>query len=473
MLEEAPIAVDSFAHKEPGVLFFCSHVHEDHLRGLNKNWKRGTIYCSAVSALLLAKRWPALQVHLRPLELDRTHRLFFAGTADDGTIGSSGGAVEDKLPLDVTVVDANHVPGAVMFIFSGYFGTLLHTGDFRLHPEHAGLCTRQQLRGGLTRIYLDNTYCHPSFMQKPRQEVIKEITGAVSKKWPCLLFVSVYQLGKETLLSALARHLGTRVLVPPKRAEMLEVVGEATDTFRLQPCGPLEYPIASLWRLALEGCVWAVSRGDMRPALWRAASNGVSAFGISPTGWSTNATDDGLCDGVEQFAYSDHSSFIELVQFLSLLPVAPVSFLSPVPTLGGKFSYDGEEGVERLLELSGVPSVAYTVQGKRAERIVKAQPSGERTAVLKKSSKPVQFHGSLGSSLSESSESCVGRTVKFLELLDRPVAGPTRKSCPGLRMHSQPVAGRSATRRLDECLVRTEKTRSRSPNRTTRSSTSL
>merc|ERR1740130_2515002 len=108
-----------------------------------------------------------------------------------------------------------------MFVFAGYFGTLLHTGDFRLHADHAHMCALPPLRGGLTRIFMDNTYCHPHFVQKSREEVIEDILATVSQKWPCLLFVSVYQLGKEALLSALARRLGTRVYVSAKRAEMM------------------------------------------------------------------------------------------------------------------------------------------------------------------------------------------------------------------------------------------------------------
>ena len=171
LLEEAPIAVDSFNH--PGVelggpqIYFCSHAHEDHMKGLSKKWRKGRLFASEITGRLLKLRWPALDITV--LDLGKVHHI----NLDTG------------LEIQVYLIDANHVPGSVMFLFSGYFGSILYTGDFRLHQKHAGIAELSMLRDkALSRIYLDNTYCDPRFRQPQREDVAKAILRRVKKKWP-------------------------------------------------------------------------------------------------------------------------------------------------------------------------------------------------------------------------------------------------------------------------------------------------
>lgn len=64
---------------------------------------------SSCCELQVKEKW------IRPLEIGEAHMLML----DD--LG--------KERLTVTLIDANHCPGAVMFLFEGYFGTRLYTGE--------------------------------------------------------------------------------------------------------------------------------------------------------------------------------------------------------------------------------------------------------------------------------------------------------------------------------------------------------
>jgi DNA cross-link repair 1B protein len=59
---------------------------------------------------------------------------------------------EHKEQMTVTAIEANHCPGAVMFLMQGYFGTILHTGDFRYHPDMINQSILSEFSG---KLYFD------------------------------------------------------------------------------------------------------------------------------------------------------------------------------------------------------------------------------------------------------------------------------------------------------------------------------
>ncbi|KAJ3291013.1 DNA break repair nuclease, partial [Blyttiomyces sp. JEL0837] len=94
----------------------------------------------------------------------------------------------DVQGVTVTLIDANHCPGAVLFLCEIPQGSTdnqqsvkklkpiryLHTGDFRAHPSHAQHPAVQACLP-LDSIYLDTTYCRPSHTFPPQKAVIDAI----------------------------------------------------------------------------------------------------------------------------------------------------------------------------------------------------------------------------------------------------------------------------------------------------------
>ena len=68
-----------------------------------------------------------------------------------------------KEAISVVLIDACHCPGAVMFLFKGKFGTVLHTGDFRFHEhmlKHHLLCPPGRSNDEQRAITVDIDYLH-------------------------------------------------------------------------------------------------------------------------------------------------------------------------------------------------------------------------------------------------------------------------------------------------------------------------
>ena len=125
LLEEWGISIDLFTrprgYTKRDLVFFLTHVHEDHMQGLHCDWDYGPLHLSQESDVLLRKHYQAGAV------LDRfqpwpTHRYRKVKIRQH--------------TVEVACVPANHCTGSVMWLFILPTGrTVLHTGDYRLTPE--------------------------------------------------------------------------------------------------------------------------------------------------------------------------------------------------------------------------------------------------------------------------------------------------------------------------------------------------
>ena len=112
--------------------------------------------------------------------------------------------------MTVTLLDANHCPGAVMFLFDGHFGTVLYTGDFRYEenseifhaPIYEKLFSQHMV---IDLLYVDNTYWNVDEEFPSREECIEEIKKLVNQWEYSDVYIKIQsKLGKEEILYSLA-----------------------------------------------------------------------------------------------------------------------------------------------------------------------------------------------------------------------------------------------------------------------------
>ncbi|NXR93199.1 DCR1B exonuclease, partial [Hypocryptadius cinnamomeus] len=276
VLAGTPIAVDFWSlRKAAGArLFFLSHMHSDHTVGLSNI---PTCLSQPLSSGLPSPR--PLQVPkcwIRPLEVGQSH-----------VVGE----------VTVTLIDSNHCPGSVMFLFEGSFGTILYTGDFRYT---SAMQDEPALKGRhIDRLYLDNTHCHPERALPSRALATRQAAHLIRAHPQHHVVIGVYTLGKETLLVDLALEFSTWVVVSPWRLEEMRLL-ELPDVFTTE-----------------EGTGWirAVDVAEIRwdtLVTWNAQHPTIA---IIPTGRPVKVTH----PNIHLIPYSDHSSFEELREFVKWL----------------------------------------------------------------------------------------------------------------------------------------------------------
>ncbi|KAH7662290.1 DNA cross-link repair 1B protein [Dioscorea alata] len=218
-MEKGLVSIDRWVKGSQA--YFLTHLHADHTRGLSSLWTRGPLFCSPITARLLPSRFPGLDSSLiRVLEIGFTHSITLISKC-------SGSEVH----ILVTPIDANHCPGAVMYLFRGEFGTVLHTGDFRweLDSERAQLARRNLLDalGGerVDLLYLDNTYCHPFFSFPTREVAAQQVVDFIKQHPNDEIIIAVDNLGKENLLVYISQALGVKIWVWPERLKTMHILG--------------------------------------------------------------------------------------------------------------------------------------------------------------------------------------------------------------------------------------------------------
>lgn len=146
-----PIRVDCFtctahlpAPYNTPALYLLTHSHTDHILGLSSKSFAARVVCSPDTKEMLLRH----EIYLERIKKDAGEvatRTFAHLKVEVGVFGRDLlRAVPLNTPTEfelsstetvtITLIDANHCPGAVMFLIEGLRGTILHTGDVR--AEH-------------------------------------------------------------------------------------------------------------------------------------------------------------------------------------------------------------------------------------------------------------------------------------------------------------------------------------------------
>ncbi|PIN13556.1 ATP-dependent DNA ligase I [Handroanthus impetiginosus] len=336
LIPKTRFIVDGFKHADSNfsVSYFLSHFHSDHYTGLFPQWSKGIIYCSSTTAKLLHQVLKIPEKFVFPLPLSQP--LLIEGS-------------------EVCLIDANHCPGAVQFLFkvpvnydSGKsnssvvrFEKYVHTGDFRYSDEMKNESVISEFIGA-DAVFLDTTYCNPKFVFPSQEESIDYIVGVIKRMGVeneggvaknVLFLVATYVIGKEKILMEIAKRCERKIHVSSRKMEVLCVLGLGENGVFTED--ELESDVHVVgWNVL--GETWPYFRPNFVKMKEIMSERGYSkVVGFVPTGWTYEVkrnkfavrTKDSF--EIHLVPYSEHSNYDELREY--------VKFLKPkhvVPTVG-------------------------------------------------------------------------------------------------------------------------------------------
>lgn len=222
------IRIDNFTlhpDDEPPLACFLSHVHNDHLKGL-ETFKSTFVYCTAQTRELLLRleKYPhrmnfakgilesrkqtyrRLKNHLKPIPLETPTEI----------------ELSPVISIRVTLFDANHCLGSCMFLVEGNGRAILYTGDVRCEQWWVDSLIRNPMllpytkgNKSLDNIYLDNTFTSSDALDlefPSKAEGLSELIEKVSK-YPSdtIFYLDTWTFGYEEVWVALCAALNTKV----------------------------------------------------------------------------------------------------------------------------------------------------------------------------------------------------------------------------------------------------------------------
>lgn len=233
----------------PPLAYFLTHVHSDHLQGL-ESCKSPFIYCSPATReiLLRLEKYPHRMNFAKGI-LETRQQTYRHLKKLLKTIPLETPTVIDLAPeksIRVTLVDANHCVGAVMFLVEGDGKAVLYTGDIRSELWWVNTLKRHPLLLPYLRsdsghkplkqldcIYLDTTFAtkdNPYKHFPSKAEGTSELLQKVAK-YPkdTVFYFDTWTFGYEDVWLALCGFLDCQVHVDDYRFKLYRALAAGDE----------------------------------------------------------------------------------------------------------------------------------------------------------------------------------------------------------------------------------------------------
>ncbi|KAJ4866657.1 DNA LIGASE 6 [Raphanus sativus] len=304
------------------VAFFLSHFHSDHYSGLSSSWSRGIIFCSHITARLVEQILQVPSQFVFPLPTNQNVMI-------DGS--------------EVVLIDANHCPGAVQFLFKTNNGSerYIHTGDFRF-------CDSMRLDSflgdfvGCDGVFLDTTYCNPKFVFPSQEESVDYVISVIDKideesketERKVLFLVATYVVGKEKILIEISKRCKRKIFVDARKMSILNVLGFDGESGMFTEDKKESDVHVVGWNVL--GETWPYFRPNFVKMSEIMVEKGYDkVVGFVSTGWTYEVKRNKFAVKVKDsmeihlVPYSEHSNYDELREYIKLLKPKRV-----IPTVG-------------------------------------------------------------------------------------------------------------------------------------------
>ncbi|CAN6458631.1 unnamed protein product [Victoria cruziana] len=198
-----PFSVDTWSRSSRAKRYhFLTHAHKDHSSSIS-NYASFPIYATRLTKLLVIHQFSQVDESLF-IEM-RVGEPIVVDDPDCGFI--------------VTAFDANHCPGAVMLLFEGEFGNILHTGDCRLTVDCIQNLPMQyaSIRGRKPQICLDYLFLDCTFSGHAMKFPSKD--SAVQQVIKCIwehpnapvVYLACDLLGQEEILLHVSKTFDSKI----------------------------------------------------------------------------------------------------------------------------------------------------------------------------------------------------------------------------------------------------------------------